>query len=157
MDERPDTYRLQESLPVYDLGDRGELYTQRKSILVIEDEEDLNLALTCRLREAGFHVLSSFDARSGLEKTGFHKPDLVLLDIALPGMDGFGFLHEFMDVERLARVPVIVMTGKYDDETREEAERLGVRRVLEKPVSHREVVELCAEILGHDLDQRYSA
>lgn len=150
MNDRPDTYRLQESLPIYDLEPSRELHGERKSILVIEDEEDLNLALSARLRRAGFHVLSCFDARSGLERTGFHKPNLVILDLVLPGMDGFEFLHQMLDVSRLRDIPVVVVTDRLDDDVRAEADRLGVAEILEKPCSHRAVVDVCRDLLDVD-------
>jgi DNA-binding response OmpR family regulator len=151
----PDTYRLQDSLPILDIHQPfDDLYASRKSILIVEDEEDLNHALAFRLRRAGFHVISTFDATSGLEKTGFHKPDLVLLDLVLPGMDGFGFLGEFLDIRKMRDIPVVLMSGYFDEEIRQGARALGVTEMLEKPVSHGYVVRKLAEILGVEVPGR---
>ncbi len=147
-------YRLQDSLPVFDF-DRTDtdLCARRKSILVVEDEEDLNLALAYFLRSHGYHVVSSFDAVSALAKTGFHRPDLVLLDLVQPGTDGFAFLGEFCQVSRLRDVPVIVMTAFDDPETLAEAANLGVHEIVLKPLDREALLREITALIGAPTSQ----
>ena len=148
MTEPKRTYRLQDSMPTFDQhAADGEIQTRRKSILVVEDEEDLNHALACQLRQAGYFVVSSFDAMSSLQQTGFHSPDLVLIDLLRPSLKDSGFLGEFLELDRMRDVPVIVITNFECDSIREEADQLGVNELLQKPVSHDHVVQRIGKLL----------
>jgi len=148
MTEPKRTYRLQDSMPTFDQhAADGEIQTRRKSILVVEDEEDLNHALACQLRQAGYFVVSSFDAMSGLQQTGFHRPDLVLIDLLRPSLKDSGFVGEFLELDRMREVPVIVITDSECESIREEADELGVNELLQKPVTHAHVVEQVGKLL----------
>ncbi|MFT5284154.1 MAG: DNA-binding response OmpR family regulator [Planctomycetota bacterium] len=148
MTEPKRTYRLQDSMPTYDEDSTGgELQTHRKSILVVEDEEDLNHALSCCLRKSGFHVTSSFDALSGLQQTGYHKPDLVLIDLIRPDLQTSGYLGEFLELDRMKVVPIILLVPETTPELALEAERLGVTALLQKPIAHPDVARRIGEIL----------
>ena len=152
MTEPKRTYRLQDSMPTFDQNSTGgELQTPRKSILVVEDEEDLNHALACCLRRSGFHVVSSFDALSGLQQTGYHKPDLVLIDLVRPDLQTSGYLGEFLELDRMAIVPVILMVTDETPELTREANRLGIKELMQKPVAHLLVAERIGVILDVEL------
>jgi DNA-binding NtrC family response regulator len=149
MSDEPRTYRLQDSLPTFDfLAARGQLHTRRKSVLIVEDEEDLNHALSARLRSAGYRVTSSFDALSSLQKTGYHKPDLVLVDLLRPGLDRSGYLAEFLELERMRDIPVVILEPPREGPPTRGSGRLEPAAVLEKPVSHQTVVDTVSRLLG---------
>ena len=64
---------------------------EQTTILVIEDEKDILELITFNLKNDGFNVITSIDGEEGLEKTRLYNPDLILLDIMLPGINGFQF------------------------------------------------------------------
>ncbi|HAT73937.1 MAG: Response regulator receiver protein [Candidatus Moranbacteria bacterium GW2011_GWF2_36_839] len=82
-----------------------------KKILIIEDEETLQRALTQYLEEENFEVFGAMDGEKGVEMVKKEKPDLVLLDIILPKKDGFKVLEEIKQDETTKNIPVILLTN----------------------------------------------
>jgi len=82
-----------------------------KKILIIEDEETLQKALSQYLEEENFEVFSAMDGEKGLEMVKKEKPDLILLDIILPKKDGFQVLEEIKQNEVTKNIPVILLTN----------------------------------------------
>ena len=89
-----------------------EVRTMPKTILVIEDEEPIQSVLKAFLVDAGYTVLLASDGVEGLEKFHQHRPDLVLLDVLLPGIDGFAVCKT---LRQESRVPIIMLTALDDD------------------------------------------
>ncbi len=83
-----------------------------KTILVIEDEKPIQSVLKAFLADAGYSVLLAGDGAEGLEKFHQHRPDLVLLDVLLPGIDGFAVCKT---LRQESRVPIIMLTALDDD------------------------------------------
>ena len=119
---------------------------------LVEEEEDLNHALAARLRRAGYLLQSTFDSLSSLQRTGFHRTDLVLVDLVQPGPAAFAHLLEFLPLKRLARAPIDALSISDDAETLAEAERLGVSRVVLKPLDHQELLEAIRAALAETDD-----
>lgn len=88
----------------------------KKHILVVEDENTLALALKKKLENAGYLVSVSVDGKDGLNKIIHEKPDLVLLDLILPVMDGFAVLKQLRAIPEFEFLPVIVLTNLSSDE-----------------------------------------
>ena len=82
-----------------------------KKIVFIEDEPSLQKALSMALKSEGFDVKSAFDGETGLNFVKEEKPDLVLLDLILPKMDGFTVLESIRSAEETKNIPVIVLTN----------------------------------------------
>ena len=114
------------------------------TVLVIDDEKDLLELVRYNLEKEHLDVITANDGQSGLEIGLKHKPDLVLLDLMMPEMDGFEFLVEMRSHTEWRDIPVLVVTAK--DLTAEERTRLNgdVERVLQKGSS--ELDELLREI-----------
>ncbi len=113
--------------PVGDLNGR--------KILIIEDDPLLSTLLAdnlAHLREKGLEVHMASNAEEGLVKAHNVKPDLILLDIILPGMTGFEFLEQLRTEEAFAKTPVIVLSNLSDDSDKEHAKNLGVIAYLIK-------------------------
>ena len=89
----------------------------KKTILIVEDEEDLAQALKIKLEEVGFDTLIAYDGESGLRVALDRHPDLVLLDILLPGMDGMELLKQLRKDEWGKKAVVILLTNVDDIET----------------------------------------
>jgi DNA-binding response OmpR family regulator len=106
----------------------------RQKILVIEDEPVARADLEARLAANGYLVARAADAASALTVVNRERPDLILLDLGLPAGDGFLVLERLRRIEAFATVPVLVITGRGDPETRKRVETMGVAQMLTKPV-----------------------
>lgn len=111
-----------------------------KKILVIEDEATLQKALNEVLSREGYQVVSSLDGLNGLELAQKESPDLILLDIILPKMDGFEVLKRIKENERISQIPVIILTNLSDLNDIQKALDLGATTYLVKADFHIEDV-----------------
>lgn len=82
-----------------------------RPILVVEDDHDTRQALVDALRAAGFNVIASDEGRKAIELAAALRPSVVLLDLAMEGMDGRTFLDRRRTMPELARTPVVIITG----------------------------------------------
>jgi two-component system alkaline phosphatase synthesis response regulator PhoP len=113
--------------------------SHRRKILVIDDDETILSLLETVLNMHGFDVVSTADGPQGLNLYTHHKPDAVLLDLALPSMSGLEVLRNIIRGDPRARV--LVLTGHASEESAEVALRAGAADYLQKPVSPQELVE----------------
>ena len=111
-----------------------------KKILVIEDEATLQKALNEVLSEEGYEVISSLDGLKGLELAKKETPDLILLDIILPKMDGFEVLKRVKEDDKISEIPVIILTNLSDINDIQKALDLGATTYLVKADFHLEDV-----------------
>ena len=103
-----------------------------KKILIIEDDQEtLNMYLVV-LNGAGFEVISGVDGTDGLEKAKAEKPDLILLDIILPGISGFDVLAEMRRDPNLKDTPIIMLTNLGHEADLRKAHDLGANKYLVK-------------------------
>jgi DNA-binding response OmpR family regulator len=107
----------------------------REKILVIEDDPVARADLEARLEASGYSVARAADAASAVTVVNREQPDLILLDLGLPAGDGFLVLERLRKIEALAAIPVLIITGRTDPETRQRVAALGVAPVLTKPVN----------------------
>ncbi len=118
-------------------------------ILFVEDETTLQKTLSTTLVDAGFEVENAYDGEAGLALAKKKKPDLVLLDLILPKMDGFSVLAELKKDSELKDVPVIVLTNLEAVEDVERVIELGATTYLVKAnYDLPEIVAKIREILG---------
>jgi len=105
-----------------------------KKILIMEDEEVLSNLLEKKLREAGYEVSVASDGEEGFELLKKNKPDLVLLDVIMPGKDGFEVMEEMNASAEfsLQKIPVIIVSNSGQSVEIERALALGVRDYLIK-------------------------
>ena len=103
-----------------------------KKVLFVEDESALQKALTDILTRAGYKVISALDGEIGLRLAKSEKPDLILLDIILPRLDGFEVLKRLKENPGLKEIPVIVLTNLERIEDVEKAIELGAKTYLVK-------------------------
>jgi len=106
----------------------------RQKILVIEDDPVARADLEARLAANGYTVARAADAASALTVVNRERPDLILLDLGLPAGDGFLVLERLRKIETLAAIPVLVVTGRSDPETRKRVAAMGIASLLVKPV-----------------------
>jgi DNA-binding NarL/FixJ family response regulator len=111
-----------------------------KRILVIEDEPEMRRNITTLLRLTEFKPLAAENGRQGVELARREKPDLILCDIMMPELDGFGVLRELQADEHLARIPFIFLTAKGEKDDLRSGMNLGADDYLTKPVGNAELV-----------------
>ncbi len=116
-------------------------------ILVVEDEPDLVEALKYNLEQEGFEVDSAERGDDALAKIRKQAPDLLLLDLMLPGMDGLELTRILKRDDHLARLPVVMLTAKGEEVDRIVGFELGADDYIPKPFSPREVVLRCKAVL----------
>ena len=109
-----------------------------KKILVIDDEEQLALAVKIRLQSKGYKVTTASDGRQALEKIATDKPDLILLDVLMPTMDGYSCLRELNQRHGRGKIPVIVLTTR--DQLKELFELEGIEDYIIKPFDHEDLL-----------------
>jgi len=105
-------------------------------VLIIDDEPRLREAMETYLRESGLQVISARDAKEGLGKLYLHRPHLVVLDIMMPGIDGWETCRR---IKELADVPIIMLTALGQERDKIRGLDLGADDYLVKPVSLREL------------------
>src|SRR5204863_1821440 len=101
----------------------------RQKILVIEDDPVARADLQARLEANGYVVARAADAASALTVVNREHPDLILLDLGLPAGDGYLVLERLRKIVALAAIPVLIVTGRGDPETRKRVESMGVAPV----------------------------
>ncbi len=102
-------------------------------ILVIEDEADVRLNLNTILVEEGYIVITASDGITGLKKAQDEKPDLILCDIAMPGIDGYGVIDELSCNKLTQAIPFIFLTAKVEKEDIRKGMQLGADDYILKP------------------------
>ena len=103
-----------------------------KNILIIEDDKFLRDLIVQKVAKEGFNVSAAIDGEDGVKKIKEEKPDLVLLDLILPGIDGFEVLAKVREEESLKSLPVIILSNLGQREDVEKGLRLGAIDYLVK-------------------------
>jgi DNA-binding response OmpR family regulator len=106
--------------------------SNKKKILFIEDESALQMTLGNMLTKQGYEVLKAMDGKIGLELAENKHPDLILLDLILPKMDGFGVLKGLKENEETKEIPVIILTNLENTGDVQRALELGAMTYLTK-------------------------
>ena len=116
-----------------------------KKILVVDDEKSIVTLLKYNLEQAGFSVITAFDGEEGLQTVVEQKPDLVVLDLMLPKLDGIEVCKQLRQLK--VNVPILMLTAKDDEFDKVLGLELGADDYLTKPFSPREVVARIKAIL----------
>lgn len=112
-----------------------------KSVLLIEDEPNIIEAVSFILSRDGWRVASHSNGADAVEEIKRRMPDVVVLDVMLPGKTGFEILQEMRNSTDVSRIPVLMLTARGQSKDREMAEELGATLFMTKPFSNSEVLE----------------
>lgn len=112
----------------------------QEKILIVEDEADILNLLEYHLRSAGYDIFSTTSGMEALQMVRRHQPDLVLLDLMLPGLDGFEVCRELKRDRATSEVAVIMLTAKGEEVDKVVGLELGADDYVTKPFSPRELV-----------------
>ena len=113
-------------------------------VLVIDDEENVCELITLYFEKAGYDVVCAGDGNDGMEMVRSQKPDLVILDLMLPGMDG---LDVCKDIRKFSNVPLIMLTARVDEVDRVLGLEIGAEDYVTKPFSPRELLARVKAVL----------
>ncbi len=111
-----------------------------KKILIIEDEQDLAELVAFNLEKEGYRPIIALDGTTGLDLARQHQPDLILLDLMLPGMMGSEVCKQLKKKEKTATIPVIILTAKGEEIDRVVGFEVGADDYVVKPFSTRELL-----------------
>jgi DNA-binding response OmpR family regulator len=109
-----------------------------KKILIIEDEKKLLATLVYLLSYAGYEVLQAEDGLDGLEQVMLKKPDLILCDIIMPRLSGYGFLKQHC-LSKYSHIPVVLMSAKSSIEDELKGIALGAKVYIRKPFNFQQL------------------
>ena len=109
-----------------------------KRILIVDDDKDLRFNLSCILKEEGHEVIAASDGKQALNALAENVPDLVMLDVRLPGMDGVELLEEMKKIEK--NLPIIMLTAYSDVKSAVKAMKLGAFDYVTKPFNEEELI-----------------
>ena len=111
-----------------------------KKILLIEDEPDQRMMVEIRLEAAGYEIIAAADGEEGLKKAYEGKPDLILLDIVMPKMDGYEVCKCLKENQDTRDIPIITITASGERELGEKCLAAGAEDVIGKPYDPKELV-----------------
>ncbi len=121
--------------------------SDKQTILVVDDEQDLLDLIEYNLKKEGFDVLKAEDGKEGIKMARKHSPDLVLLDIMMPKMDGLEVVEIMRDDDDLRRIPIIFLTARGDEKTEVEGLNKGGDDYITKPISTTKLISRIKAVL----------
>lgn len=127
-----------------------------KRILVIEDDPVSSRLMEYALEKQGYQVVTASNGLEGLKKVRAEGPDLVILDIMLPGMDGFEICHRVRSELPGKTLPILILSGKAQEADKATGLRLGADDYLVKPISPSTITTVVARLLASSDGQEES-
>jgi DNA-binding response OmpR family regulator len=118
-----------------------------KKILVVEDDPTSLRFLELILNKEGYQVITASNGLEGLRKARQESPDLLILDVMLPGFDGFEICHRLRSEPEMAKLPILMLSAKWQESDRDAASRVGANAFLSKPVDRIVLLSKVTELL----------
>lgn len=119
-----------------------------KKILFIEDEPDQIMMISLRLKKNGYTVISALDGDEGLKKAVREKPDLILADVIMPGIDGFEVCRRLRADPATAHIPIISTTAAGADDIEYQCRQAGADDCVRKPYASSDLLAKIQALLG---------
>jgi two-component system alkaline phosphatase synthesis response regulator PhoP len=117
-------------------------------ILVVDDERDITELVAFNLKEEGYEVITAIDGMQALNLARQHLPDLIVLDLMLPELDGVAVCEILHRLPSTASIPVVMLTGWSTEQARKIGLQAGAAEYITKPFSPRDLVRRVKTILG---------
>jgi two-component system alkaline phosphatase synthesis response regulator PhoP len=124
-----------------------------RTILVVDDQPDIRLMCRVNLALEGYHVVEAVDGETGLAAVTAEQPDLVLLDVMMPGVDGWQVLETMKASESTHDIPVVLLTARVQREDEIRGWRSGAADYLSKPFNPSTLTEVVRRTLMRDNDE----
>ena len=109
-----------------------------KKVLIIDDEIKLREAIVELFSFIGYQIIEALDGLDGLNKVQVHSPDLIICDVMMPKLDGYGFLNQHL-ASGQATIPVVLLTAKTEEVDEVIGKDLGAKDYIKKPFSFQEL------------------
>lgn len=117
-----------------------------KHVLLVEDEPNIIEAVSFLLSRDGWRVSTHSNGHDAVEVIEAKQPDLLVLDVMLPGRSGYEILSDVRNSDVVGKTPVLMLTARGQAKDRETAKRLGATRFMTKPFSNAEIIEVLHEM-----------
>lgn len=124
--------------------------SSKKRILVVEDEPQLREGLEARLELEGFSVSTARDGKEGVDKARSEKPDLIILDIMMPKVNGIEACSIIKSEDGTKKIPILIITARQTMGDTEDAFEAGADAYLMKPYTNQRLLEKVQKLLGLD-------
>ncbi len=125
---------LQHSNPLHTLVSPGGAYTMAAKIMIVDDDENIRDILLKLLSLEGYETVAAVDGSDALQKVIHEQPDLILMDVSMPNMDGYEVCRQFKASERTAHIPVTFLTFQGETADRQRGIAVGAADYLSKPI-----------------------
>jgi DNA-binding response OmpR family regulator len=125
----------------------------KRHILVVDDEIGALTLIGIMLERGGFNVLKARDAKSALDSLGEQTPDLIILDVMMPGMDGIELCQVIRQREDTRKIPVLILSARGDAESIIRGIEAGANDYLPKPILHHDLVSKVRSMLGQNITE----
>lgn len=120
----------------------------KKRILLVEDETDMAYAVTLQLEAKGYEVIPAADGQEGLDKARKEKPDLIILDLMLPKIDGYKVCRMLKFDSKYEKTPVILFTARAQESDKKTGRDVGADAYITKPFEPRVLLDKIRELLA---------
>lgn len=119
-----------------------------KKVLIIEDHPETSELISGLLKLEGIEPITATNGQEGLEKAHLEKPDLILLDVMMPGMSGFDVCKKLKSDHETSSIPVIIVSIKASEDSLKQGETAGANAYITKPFNPPELLDLVKKYLG---------
>jgi DNA-binding response OmpR family regulator len=122
---------------------------EKKKIFHIDDEAEMQMLVKMILSKHDFEIVNAFDGQEALDKLSDLRPDLILLDLAMPILDGWALRQKLLELEHLEGVPIVLLTAKYSSgDAMQGLHEMAVDAYLTKPFTPSELLNTVNGVLG---------
>ena len=117
-----------------------------KKILIVDDQRELVEAMKMRFEDAGYDVFEAYDGKECLEKARKELPDLIIMDVAMPQMDGYEAVREIKGDDAIKKIPIFILTGK--DQMEDIFKIEGIQEYILKPFDYKVLLGMVKKLFG---------
>ena len=125
-----------------------EVNIMNKTILIVDDEKDLVSMVKMRLEAVGYNTIEAYDGQEALNKAQNENPDLIILDLMLPKMDGYKVCRMLKFDSRYKSIPIIMFTARVQDSDKELGQEVGADAYVTKPFEAEVLLSKVKELLS---------
>jgi len=118
-----------------------------QNILVVEDEEEIQELVRYNLRNDGYGVVCAGTGEDALKQARANAPDLIVLDLMLPGLDGLEVCRKLKEDPKTREIAIVMLTAKSADEDKQQGMEAGANLFLPKPISPQRLIQLVDEVV----------
>ena len=120
----------------------------KKKILLVEDEKDMAYAVTLQLEAKGYEVITASDGKEGLDMARTKKPDLIILDLMLPKIDGYKVCRMLKFDDKYMKIPIILFTSRAQGSDKKTGKEVGADAYITKPFEPNVLLDKIHELLA---------